>query len=365
MLKDFFQARDLILRFGQVLFKRGFKLRRCGFRGHLGQSGSDLRFRAVSVAQLFNHQFLQCAQFRHDDLVINRFPTLSERAPGSKRSAPNDGATVKNLAKMQRVYILFDAYGTLVELDDFYGRLQRGFLQHNIEYSMSAIKTAAHREMRHYIDNAKTARDFDSHETLRLECAQILADALNENGANENAAKLSYEIAYRVLNASIVFAPYVETHEVLSQLKSRGVRMSVASNWDYSLPQVLRDLDLTRYFEFVQTSAQIGAEKPDAQFFQNALREIQKLHPEITPHEVVYVGDHYEKDVLAPQSLGIGARWIVRDARDIASGETHFADGVKPLRSLRDLLAIVDAVNLKSVTEVRVLDVAKLSGAAR
>ena len=276
---------------------------------------------------------------------------------------------------MQRVYILFDAYGTLVELDDFYGRLQRGFLQHNIEYSMSAIKTAAHREMRHYIDNAKTARDFDSHETLRLECAQILADALNENGANqnganenganENAAKLSYEIAYRVLNTSIVFAPYVEAHEVLSQLKSRGVRMSVASNWDYSLPQVLRDLDLTRYFEFVQTSAQISAEKPDAQFFQNALREIQKLHPEITPHEVVYVGDHYEKDVLAPQSLGIGARWIVRDARDIASGETHFADGVKPLRSLRDLLAIVDAVNLKSVTEVRVLDVAKLSGAAR
>ena len=115
---------------------------------------------------------------------------------------------------MQGVYILFDAYGTLVELDDFYGRLQRGFLQHNIEYSMSAIQSAARREMRHYIDNAKTARDLASHETLRLECAQILADALNENNTH-----VSHETAYRVLDAAIVFAPYEETREVLSQLK--------------------------------------------------------------------------------------------------------------------------------------------------
>ena len=260
---------------------------------------------------------------------------------------------------MQRVYILFDAYGTLVELDDFYGRLQRGFLQHNIEYSMSAIKTAAHREMRHYIDNAKTARDFDSHETLRLECAQILADALNENGANENAAKLSYELAYRILDSSIVFAPFAETHEVLSQLKSRGVMMSVASNWDYSLPQVLANLDLARYFEFVLTSAQIGCEKPDAQFFESALDEIQNRHS-MLPHEIIYVGDHYEKDLVAPQQLGMSTRWIVRDARDIASGETHFADGVKPLRTLRDLLALVD-----NIGEDRVLDVSSISGANR
>jgi FMN phosphatase YigB (HAD superfamily) len=102
----------------------------------------------------------------------------------------------------------------------------------------------------------------------------------------------------------------------------------------------------------------MGTEKPDVQFFNLALREIEDRHPQLTPQDVIYVGDHYEKDVLTPQSIGIQAQWIVRDARDIASGDTHSAAGVKPLNSLRDLLA------LKLPDEDRVLDTAPLRGAA-
>ena len=121
----------------------------------------------------------------------------------------------------------------------------------------------------------------------------------------------------------------------------------------------MANLDLARYFEFVLTSGQIGYEKPDAQFFESALDEIQNRHS-MLPHEIIYVGDHYDKDVIASQQFGMSARWIVRDARDIASGDTHFADDVKPLRSLRDLVQIVD-----DVAQHRVLDVSSISGANR
>ena len=52
-----------------------------------------------------------------------------------------------------------------------------------------------------------------------------------------------------------------------------------------------------------------------------------------------YIGDHYEKDVVASGEAGFEPLWIVRDERDIASGEKHQAEGVVPLRSLNEIFA--------------------------
>ncbi len=70
-------------------------------------------------------------------------------------------------------FLIFDAYGTLVELDDFYGHLQRNFARCGWEFSRDDIVRAAHREMAFYIERSMLARDRESWLDLRKQCAQV------------------------------------------------------------------------------------------------------------------------------------------------------------------------------------------------
>lgn len=233
------------------------------------------------------------------------------------------------------VFILFDAYGTLVELDDFYGRLQRGFACHGVVLCDRVVRQAAHVEMRYYMSHVLRARDLPSWENLRRECAQVLGDAVRESGGRHD---LLPEILLEILAEAIVFRLYPETREVLEILHSRGVPMGVLSNWDYQLPQRFEELDLARYFHFVLSSSQAGLEKPGVELFHFGFEAIQKVLPEISSSECLYVGDHYEKDVKGAQSAGFKPVWIVRDERDLPSGDTPHDPNVTIIKSLRELL---------------------------
>lgn len=233
------------------------------------------------------------------------------------------------------VFILFDAYGTLVELDDFYGRLQRGFARHGVVLCDRIVRQAAHTEMRHYMSNVLRACDLPSWENLRCECAQVLGDAVHHHGGRHDLAQ---EVLLEILADAIVFRLFPETREVLEALQARGVPMGVLSNWDYQLPQRFEELDLARYFHFVLSSSQAGLEKPGVELFHFGLEYVQNVLPSLAPHQCLYVGDHYEKDVQGAQGAGLHPVWIVRDERDLPSGDTPHDDNVTIIKSLRQLL---------------------------
>jgi HAD superfamily hydrolase (TIGR01549 family) len=235
------------------------------------------------------------------------------------------------------VFILFDAYGTLVELDDFYGRLQRGFARHGVVLCDRVVRAAAHKEMRYYMSNVLRASNQESWDALRHECAQVLGDAVCEQGARHD---LTPDTLLEILAEAIVFRLYPETREVLETLQARGVPMGVLSNWDYQLPLRFEELDLARYFHFVLSSSQAGLEKPGMALFNFGLEHIQKVCPDLTPQQCFYVGDHYEKDVLGAQSAGFRPVWIVREERDLPSGDTPHDENVTMIKSLRELLDI-------------------------
>ncbi len=256
------------------------------------------------------------------------------------------------IVKMSAVtFLLFDAFGTLVELDDFYGRLQRGFAQQGKTIPLPAIRRAAHREMRYYMKHSLRAHQFGAWEDLRHECAQILADALREENLQWD---FSPQTSYRVLDDAIVFRAFPETREVLEELQTRGIPMGVLSNWDYQLPQVLRSLGLDNFFEFIVSSAQAGYEKPDARFFEFGLNKIRTLHPTIAPCECFYIGDHWEKDVRPAHAAGFQPLWIVRHERDIASGETGDAHDVTQLSSLHEVLHVLDIATTSTIERTRI-----------
>lgn len=252
-------------------------------------------------------------------------------------------------------FLIFDAYGTLVELDDFYGRLQRGFAHRGVSLPLNVIQKAAHEEMRHYILHSKRARDMASWLQVRRECAHVLADAVRAQG---HEFGLAINQVSEVLGESVVFRVFPEVRAALIELKKRGFSMGVLSNWDYRLPLALSDLGLQPFFEFVQTSAQAGFQKPERSFFERGVEAARQalanmrgaFRPdELKPENCVYIGDHYEKDVLGARQAGLKPFWLVREARDLTSGTTQEADdAVVRLSDLSQLLQVLKPLEATS-----------------
>jgi len=235
-------------------------------------------------------------------------------------------------------FLIFDAYGTLAELDDFYGRLQSGFAQQDVVLPLDVVTRAAQREMRHYVTHTVRARTQEDWMALRHECAGVLIESFEQQ---EHPLALPFEKVYQVMSDALVFRVFPEVREELEELQQRGLAMAVLSNWDIFLTGVLESLDLRRFFEFVLTSAEVGVQKPAPQIFESALQRAGVLYPGIAANECYYVGDHYEGDVLGARAAGMVPLWLVRDERDLVSGGTQADDEVLRLSTLRDLLQLI------------------------
>lgn len=235
-------------------------------------------------------------------------------------------------------FVLFDAYGTLVELDDFYTRLKRGFEEAGVLLPADVVRDAARSEMKFYIANTIHARTEADWLALKHQCARVLADSIREKGFN---LPLSVDEVLDVLNASLVFHVFPEARQTLDALQERGVHMGVLSNWDGSLRHVLRDLELIEYFDFILVSAEAGIQKPAREFFEVAIRKAQAKYSDVAPQDCYYVGDHYDGDVEGARGANMIPVWLVRDERDLASGEMREDDEVLRIRDLRELVSIV------------------------
>lgn len=110
----------------------------------------------------------------------------------------------------------------------------------------------------------------------------------------------------------------------LSALKTKRVRLAVASNWDERLPGLLNKLKLDMYFDKQFVSYRMGIAKPSPLFFHQALQEMEAL-----AIQAMHVGDDVTEDVLCAESAGLRAYLIDRNKKPINS---------RMLSSLEDLL---------------------------
>jgi putative hydrolase of the HAD superfamily len=93
---------------------------------------------------------------------------------------------------------------------------------------------------------------------------------------------------------------YDDVHSVLSQLRDRGFRLAIISNWGLQLPVLCDQLGITSFFETVIVSAIVGYEKPHPAIFEKALEETG-----LAPGEVLYIGDDPFLDYQAARKIGI------------------------------------------------------------
>lgn len=95
------------------------------------------------------------------------------------------------------------------------------------------------------------------------------------------------------------------TRQMLAELKRRGLRLAVISNWDQRLPLLLERLELADAFDSFAISAIVGVEKPHPRIFETALAALG-----VAAERALHVGDSRRDDVEGAQGVGMQALWL-------------------------------------------------------
>jgi len=120
--------------------------------------------------------------------------------------------------------------------------------------------------------------------------------------------------AFRDPRSWMVFPDVVP---VLQELREAGARLGIVSNWDSSLPALLDELGLAKWFDTIVVSHLEGMEKPRPELF---LRAVARLAG--TPAEALHVGDVPELDGAGAAAAGIDNVIVDRRSRLAAESAT-------------------------------------------
>ena len=127
-----------------------------------------------------------------------------------------------------------------------------------------------------------------------------------------------FEVAYEHFAEAGVWEAYPEVLGVLEKLAPR-FQLAVISNFDGRLRFILEHLGISKFFEHIFISSEIGADKPDPEIFRRALNMVN-----LKPDQVLHVGDDSDRD------------WKAASAARLAIFRLD-----RPKNSLRDLLTIL------------------------
>jgi putative hydrolase of the HAD superfamily len=233
---------------------------------------------------------------------------------GHGRSAPGRAGRL-------RPAVLLDALGTLVELQPPAPRLRARLAEEGFEVSEERAAAGFAAEISYYLAHHLEGADRERLDDLRDRCAAAMMDALDLPG-------LDHATARRAMLGALEFTAFPDALEGLADLRERGHRLVVVSNWDCSLPDWLGPTGLLDRVDGVVTSAEVGAAKPDPAVFRKALSLAG-----VDGAGAVHVGDSLDNDVAGARALGIRAILVQRE------GEPP--PGVESVRALTEVATLV------------------------
>lgn len=93
--------------------------------------------------------------------------------------------------------------------------------------------------------------------------------------------------------------------QILGFLKACGLELGLVSNAASPFKSPVYHLGLTRYFDHMLFSCDVGTCKPDPSIYLQALQRF-----DAQPQECVFVGDAWRNDYLIPRAMGMQAVWV-------------------------------------------------------
>lgn len=113
---------------------------------------------------------------------------------------------------------------------------------------------------------------------------------------------------YRVFSEPSNYDAYHDVSETMQELRGRGLRLGLISNFEAWLGDLLEGLGLGKYFEVTIISGREKFEKPHPKIFELALERSG-----VSPHRTLHVGDSPISDFDGAREVGMQAvlldRW--------------------------------------------------------
>ncbi len=132
---------------------------------------------------------------------------------------------------------------------------------------------------------------------------------------------------------------------VLSKLRKEKI-LALITNFDHAphIRKTLKHFDLEKFFDAIIISDELNCCKPDPKIFDAAL-----LETNLTPEEVIFIGDNVNDDIAGARAAGIEPVLIMHDTfttkHDYSHGRHENPDkplpDVKIINSLTEILPLV------------------------
>ena len=209
--------------------------------------------------------------------------------------------------------LLFDAAGTLIEpaepVADVYARhaaafgqtLDPAMIHHRFREAFNGIGDPDYEA---YLDG-----DLAEREWWAWVVHTVFARTL-DYPMPEGFFQSCFDSLFAHYEDSSAWRVFPEAREVLDQAQRAGFRVAVVSNFDRRLHRVLKGAGLS--FEFVLTSADAKARKPDPSIFHQALERLA-----LSPDEVLHAGDSATADGAGARGAGIEPYLLDRPHKDL------------------------------------------------
>ena len=126
---------------------------------------------------------------------------------------------------------------------------------------------------------------------------RLIALGASPQWAREFAAKASVHMGEFYRPESIVPE---DVRRALPQLKQAGYILGVISNRDKPFLDVLQEHGIDEFFDFFLAAGEVNVFKPEPGVFEHALQRLN-----LSPREVIYVGDNYYADVVGARRAGL------------------------------------------------------------
>lgn len=194
--------------------------------------------------------------------------------------------------------VLFDAVGTLIHLREpvgaTYARVAGGG-------DPAALQAAFVTALRSQPPMVFPALDGAAADAAERRWWQEVVEAVFA-GAGTALPAGAFDALWRYYAGAAAWQAAPGAHALLDDLRGRGRRTGMVSNFDHRLPAVLDALDLAARLDVVVLPRDAGAAKPDPRIFHLALARLG-----VAAGDALYVGDDAADDIAGAAAAGMRA----------------------------------------------------------
>lgn len=203
--------------------------------------------------------------------------------------------------------IVFDAGGTLFDMRPSREEIFADVLCANgFDVNQNALAAAIRRANR-LLDKEFADLEGGDDSSFWMKFDDLVLD---EIGHRDDHSKIATELSaafQKIVPEVGSWVDFPEAKSVLHLLRGRELKLGVVSNATDLVRRVLDNLDLTRDFDFIIVSSEVGVNKPSSRIFQLAVEKART-----SPNRMIYVGDKLSTDVVGASKAGMNAILVDR-----------------------------------------------------